>query len=89
MRERRRSTADVLHEHLTRGASFWTVVYEPFMKRDLTRADLKALVELGLRTSGGNYRVLTRLFNMSASDYKRFLNFLRKHECLLPFRNYR
>jgi transcriptional regulator with PAS, ATPase and Fis domain len=89
LRERRRSTADVLHEHLTRGASFWTVVYEPFMKRDLTRADLKALVELGLRKSGGNYRVLTRLFNMSASDYKRFLHFLRKHECLLPFRNYR
>ena len=89
VRERRRSTADVLHEHLARGASFWTVVYEPFMNRDLTRADIKALVELGLRKSGGNYRILTRLFNMSSSDYKRFLNFLRKHECLLPFRNYR
>jgi transcriptional regulator with PAS, ATPase and Fis domain len=89
VRERRRSTADALYEHLARGTSFWTVVYEPFMSRDLTRADLKALIEQGLRKSGGNYRVLTRHFNMSASDYRRFLNFLRKHECLLPFRNYR
>jgi transcriptional regulator with PAS, ATPase and Fis domain len=87
--ERRRSAADVLHDHLVRGASFWSVVYQPFMDRDLTRADLRALIELGLRRSGGNYRVLTRMFNMTAEDYKRFLNFLRKHGCLLPFRNYR
>jgi transcriptional regulator with PAS, ATPase and Fis domain len=88
-RDRRRSTADMLYDHVVRGASFWDVVYHPFMNRDLTRTDLKALIELGLRKSGGNYRVLTRMFNMSASDYKKFLNFLRKHECLLPFRNYR
>jgi hypothetical protein len=29
------------------------------------------------------------LFNMEASDYKRFLNFLRKHDCQLPFKEYR
>ena len=26
---------------------------------------------------------------MDAQDYKKFLNFLRKHECQLPFREYR
>jgi hypothetical protein len=30
-----------------------------------------------------------RLFNMEAGDYKRFLNFLRKHDCQLPFKEYR
>ncbi len=89
VRERRRSTADVLYDHLGRGAPFWTTVYDPFMNRDLTRADLRMLVEIGLRKSGGNYRVLTRLFNMGTADYRRFLSFLRKHECLLPFRDYR
>jgi hypothetical protein len=26
---------------------------------------------------------------METTDYKRFLNFLRKHECQLPFKEYR
>jgi hypothetical protein len=26
---------------------------------------------------------------MAPTDYKRFLNFLRKHECQLPYREYR
>jgi hypothetical protein len=29
------------------------------------------------------------MFNMEAHDYKRFLNFLRKHDCQLPFKEYR
>ena len=31
-----------------RSESFWTVVYEPFMSRDLTRDDLRAIVRHGL-----------------------------------------
>ena len=34
-------------------------------------------------------RIVLRLFNMHSSDYKRFLNFLRKHDCHLPFKEYR
>jgi len=30
-----------------------------------------------------------RLFNIDAVDYKRFLNFLRKHDCHLSFKEYR
>jgi hypothetical protein len=26
---------------------------------------------------------------MDESEYKRFLNFLRKHDCQLPFKDYR
>jgi hypothetical protein len=26
---------------------------------------------------------------MEAGDYKKFLNFLRKHQCQLPFKDYR
>jgi hypothetical protein len=29
------------------------------------------------------------LFNLSPHDYKRFLNFLRKYECRLPFQGFR
>jgi transcriptional regulator with GAF, ATPase, and Fis domain len=74
---------------LKKGESFWSVVYPVFMSRDLTRADLRKIVKLGLESTNGNYRLLTQLFNMADDDYKRFLNFLRKHDCHLPFQLYR
>jgi transcriptional regulator with PAS, ATPase and Fis domain len=69
--------------------SFWTVVYEPFMSRDMTRDDLRALISRGLEQTRGSYRILVQLFNMPDSDYKRFLNFLRKHDCQMPFQRFR
>ena len=69
--------------------SFWSVVYAPFMSRDLTRDDLRALIGSGLQRTSGNYRTLVQLFNMEAGDYKRFLNFLRKHQCHVPFQQFR
>jgi hypothetical protein len=60
-----------------------------FMARDLTRADLRRIVQIGLESTNGNYRLLTQLFNMRDADYKRFLNFLRKHDCHLPFQLFR
>ena len=69
--------------------SFWAVVYPEFMARDLTRDDLRKVVQIGLENTSGNYRLLTRLFGMPDEDYKRFLSFLRKHECHLPFKHFR
>ena len=85
-----RNTADVLFDRLVidRG-SFWSVVYGPFMSRDMTRDDLRSLVRKGLEKTGGSYRLLTELFNMQAGDYKRFLNFLRKHHCHVAFQQFR
>ena len=33
--------------------------------------------------------VVAKLFNMEPGDYKRFLNFMRKHDCQVPFKDYR
>jgi DNA-binding NtrC family response regulator len=86
----RKSTADALYERIVEtGDSFWTVVYDPFMARDLTRDDLRAIVARGLEETRGSYKGLVELFNLSANDYKRFLNFLRKYECRLPFQRFR
>ncbi len=85
-----RSAVDVLYEQLiAERQSFWSAVYAPFMTRDLTRDTLRALVRKGLEQTGGNYRVLTELFNMPPGDYKRFLNFLRKHHCHVAFQPFR
>ena len=73
----------------SRGESFWDVAYEPFMARDLTREDIRHLVRVGLEQTRGNYKALVQLFNMEPQDYKRFLNFLRKYGCHMPFQRFR
>jgi transcriptional regulator with GAF, ATPase, and Fis domain len=72
-----------------RGESFWEAVYPQFMSRDLTRSDLRGVVQIGLERTNGSYRLLVELFNMAPDDYKRFLSFLRKHDCHLPFQRFR
>jgi transcriptional regulator with PAS, ATPase and Fis domain len=86
----RTQAVDRMYDRMTQGReSFWTVVYEPFMSRDMTRDDLRALVSRGLEQTRGSYRILVQLFNMPEADYKRFLNFLRKHDCQMPFQRFR
>jgi DNA-binding NtrC family response regulator len=84
------SVAEALFDRIMRGGeSFWAAVHEPFLARDLTRADLREVVRLGLEHTRGNYKLLTTTFNMPAEDYKRFIGFLRKYQCHLPFRRFR
>ncbi len=89
-RERRRTIADDLYKKLTEEReSFWTVVYPLYMQREITRGNVRDLVRKGLEDARGNYKIVAKLFNMESRDYKRFLNFLRKHDCQLPFKEYR
>jgi len=84
------AVSEVLYERMRKeGQSFWSVVYAPFMSRDLTRDDLRAIVRMGLERTSGNYKVMVELFNMRPEDYKRFLGFLRKYHCHMPFQQFR
>ncbi len=88
--EARRPAVDEMAARMfEHGESFWSVVYPVFMSRDMTRDDLRKIVQMGLENSNGNYRLLVQLFNMPSEDYKRFLSFLRKHGCHLPFQRFR
>lgn len=89
-RERRRTIADDLYKRLTVDReSFWSVVYPLYMQREITRTNVRDLIRMGLEESRGNYKIVARIFNMEPQDYKRFLNFLRKHDCQLRFKDYR
>jgi DNA-binding NtrC family response regulator len=90
IRERRRQRADDLFKALTEGSfSFWEHVHPLFLDRDLTRHDLRELVRRGLAATRGNYQAVVRLFGMPDTDYKRFLNFLGTHGCVVDFREFR
>ena len=89
-RERRRTVADELYKRMTeQRESFWTAVYPLYVQRDITRGNIRDLVRKGLEESRGNYKIVAKIFNLEQREYKRFLNFLRKNECQLPFREYR
>ena len=89
-RERRRGMADELYKRIIdQRESFWTVVYPLYMQREITRSSVRDLVRKGLKEARGNYKIVARMFNMEDSEYKRFLNFLRKHDCQVPFKEFR
>jgi len=88
--ERRRTVADDLYKRLREERqSFWTAVYPLYMQREITRDHVRDVVRKGLEEARGNYRIVAKLFNLQPDDYKKFLNFLRKHQCQLPFKEYR
>ena len=60
-----------------------------YMARDLTRNEVRELIRLGLEHTRGNYKMLVTSFNMPPEDYKKFLNFLRKYQCHVPFQRFR
>ena len=85
-----RSRADDLYDKMVvQGESFWSAVHPLFTARDMTRDDLRAIISRGLTQTRGSYRLVLQLFNMPAEDYKPFLNFLRKHQCHMPFFKFR
>jgi transcriptional regulator with PAS, ATPase and Fis domain len=89
-RERRRTVVDDLYKRLVEDReSFWTTVYPLYLHREITRGHVRDVVRRGLQEARGNYKIVARLFNMEQREYKRFLNFLRKHDCQLPFKEYR
>ena len=79
----------VLERLLTQKESFWTSAYAAFMSRDLVRDDMRRIIQIGLDQTRGSYRGLLALFNTPPSDYKRFLGFLKQHDCHLPFQRFR
>lgn len=89
-RERRRTvSSDLYKKMIDSRESFWTAVYPLYMNREITRNNVRELLHKGLEETRGNYKIVLNLFNMESRDYKRFLNFLRKHDCHLPFKDYR
>ncbi len=80
---------ETLWNQIRDGASFWSAVYGPFMSRDITRDDVRFIVRKGLEHTRGNYTLLVQVLNLQTTDYKRFLNFLRKHDCHEPVRAFR
>jgi transcriptional regulator with GAF, ATPase, and Fis domain len=76
-------TRRLMGRMLVRGESFWDVVYAPLLAHDLTRQQLRDVIQAGLDQCQGRYNALTELFNVPKRDYRRFLGALKKFDCLV------
>ena len=77
----RSESAEELFQRVVIGKeSFWEAVYEPFMKRELNRSQVKAFIKKGLVDSQGSYQRLIDRMRLPQADYHRFMDFLRHHD---------
>lgn len=58
---------------------FWEAVRKPYLDRELNRQQVRRVVRRGLRASGGSYKRLLKIFNISEEKYTKFMDFLRNH----------
>jgi transcriptional regulator with GAF, ATPase, and Fis domain len=71
--------AERLYQRIVRdGESFWEVVQGPFLRREVSRDEVRKLVARVHREAGGSYKELARVLGLD-QDYKKLLNFLRNH----------
>ncbi len=66
------------------GKSFWEVVKEPYMSRELKRSEVKAVIDRGLVVSNGRYNELIKTFNLKKNDYHRLMRFLYDQDLIPP-----
>ena len=79
---------DFYNDFLSEGGKLWPWVKAMAEQNNLLD-NLRTIVRKGLERTSGNYKVMVELFNMPADDYKRFLGFLRKYQCHMPFQQFR
>jgi two-component system NtrC family response regulator len=68
---------------------FWESVARPYAERLITKNQVEHLIRQGLERTRGSYKKMLPLFRIPESDYKRFMDFLRRHHCNIDFRGFR
>lgn len=72
--------AGLLAKMLDDKQTFWEVIKEPFVARELNKAQVKEVLNQSWIKARCSYRKLVRMFNLPDSDYQKFMTFLRTHQ---------
>jgi DNA-binding NtrC family response regulator len=74
------ATATRLYERVvSAGESFWDVVQKPYLRRELSREEARALVRRAYAEGGRSYRGVARLFRLD-DEYQKLFDFLKNHD---------
>jgi DNA-binding NtrC family response regulator len=69
-----------IRDDLKKGRSFWEVVKQPFLNRDLNRQQVKKIITEALAKTNGNYKDTLKILNIDEDDYVKFMKFLYRNE---------
>lgn len=71
---------DDIYERIMKGdVSFWKLVHEPFLDRELNRLEVRNLLTKVYADSGRSYRGMLKRVGLPETDYQKFMDFLRHH----------
>jgi DNA-binding NtrC family response regulator len=73
------AVADSLDRILSGDETFWEAVHQPFMDREMNRAEVRAVITHGLDVARGSYKRLLGVFGLADEEYLKFMDFLRHH----------
>jgi len=68
---------------------FWESIVKPYTERMITRRHVEQVIRRGLAETNGNYKQLVTHLKMPTTDYKRFMDFLRRNKFNVDYRQYR
>lgn len=69
-----------IRENLKTGDSFWQLVWEPFIGRDMDRCTVKLVLKQFYAESSFNFRQMIKNLNMAVSDYPKFMSLVYKYK---------
>ncbi|MCB1094088.1 MAG: sigma-54 dependent transcriptional regulator [Verrucomicrobiales bacterium] len=70
---------EILNRIRAKRSNFWDEVYSPFMNRDLNRQQVRTILNNVMRDCR-SYKGLISEMNLPATDYQKFMDFLRHHK---------
>ena len=70
---------EILNRLRAKRSNFWDDVYSPFMNRDLNRQQVRSILNNIMRDCR-SYKGLISEMNLPATDYQKFMDFLRHHK---------
>jgi len=59
---------------------FWQAVKKPFLKRELSKDEVRSLLDIAYQHYGDNLKKILQAFRLPAKDYGRFVSFLHRNE---------
>jgi hypothetical protein len=68
------------YNEIAAGKSFWDTLWKAFLDRDISRKEIKVILDKYYQESEKKLNVLSRRLNIEEKDYPRFISALHKYD---------
>lgn len=68
-----------LSQAIIRGASYWDVLWKPFIERDIDRSLVRRVIEVFYQQAGCQFKRATQAMNIQPAEYRQFMSLMYKY----------